>query len=351
MIKFSIYEYKFRLIIFILFTIILLVEGFYHYYEHRLYKLSYIDDFKILTIQKDQEYKIEQIEKSLVNLRYKKISDQNILRGTFRIRNQYLEIFPSELGRAYRLSFFENKIDKIEEFSPLTGDLITGLYIANVYTVIKTGFNPYIWNENGLVEIIQSLFLFLTIIILINVIKNIKNKISEKLMIYLIYLYFLCILYFFLEEISWGQHIFKWESGSFFLIYNNQGETNIHNISNLFDQLPRGFLFIWCAFPFFIQKFILTITSNKTYSNFVFPDKELKYISLILLLFFSPDFIADKMNLHPGHDFDTNEINRSDIFDFITFQFIKLSEYHELIFTFYLFNHALFFKKLIYSKT
>ena len=57
------------------------------------------------------------------------------------------------------------------------------------------------------------------------------------------------------------------------------------------------------------------------------------------------------MNLHPGHDFDTNEINRSDIFDFITFQFIKLSEYHELIFTFYLFNHALFFKKLIYSKT
>ena len=40
-----------------------------------------------------------------------------------------------------------------------------------------------------------------------------------------------------------------------------------------------------------------------------------------------------------------------DIYDFITFQFIRLSEYQELIFTFYLYNHALFFKKIIYFKT
>ena len=215
----------------------------------------------------------------------------------------------------------------------------------------KTGFNPYIWNENRVVEIIQVLFLFFTIIIFINILRSIRKKISDKLFIYLIYLYLICILYFFLEEISWGQHIFNWESSSFFLINNNQGETNIHNISNLFDQLPRSLLLIWCAFPFIIQKFLKRITTKEIYSKFAFPQKELIYLSLILILFFLPDFIIDKMNLHPGHHINTVGINKSDIYDFISFQFIRLSEYQELIFTFYLMNHALFFKKFIYFKT
>ena len=90
-------------------------------------------------------------------------------------------------------------------------------------------------------------------------------------------------MYFFFEEISWGQHIFKWESSNFFLVNNNQGETNIHNISNLFDQLPRGLLLIWCAFPFIIQKFINILTKNEIYSKFVLPQKELVYLSLILI--------------------------------------------------------------------
>tara|TARA_B100000530_G_scaffold130029_1_gene81183 strand:- start:169 stop:993 length:825 start_codon:yes stop_codon:yes gene_type:complete len=215
----------------------------------------------------------------------------------------------------------------------------------------KSGFNPYIWNENRIVEIFQTLFLFFTIIIFIKIIKFIRKKISNKLFIYLIYLYLICLLYFFLEEISWGQHIFKWESSSFFLINNNQGETNLHNISNLFDQLPRGLLLIWCAFPFVIQKILKILTKNKIYYKFVFPQKELIYISLILILFFLPDFIIDKMNLHPGHGTYTLGINKSEIYDFISFKFIRLSEFQELIFTFYLFNHALFFKKFIYFKS
>ena len=221
----------------------------------------------------------------------------------------------------------------------------------SIFDRSKTGFNPYIWNENRIVEIIQTIFLFFTIIVFINIIKFTRSKISNNLFIYMLYLYLFCILYFFFEEISWGQHIFKWESTNFFLINNNQGETNIHNISNLFDQLPRGFLFIWCAFPFLIQKLLKIININEIYSRFIYPKKELKYLSLIIIVFFLPDFIIDKMNLHPGHGIDTIGINKSDIYDFISFQFIRLSEYQELLFTFYLFNHALFFKKYIYFKT
>ena len=270
----SIDNYKFRLKIFIYFTVCLLIEGFFYYYSH---KLSYFCFNEL--------------------------------------------IFTNDCKINY--SIFDN----------------------------KTGFNPYIWNENRLVEIIQVLLLLFTIIIFINIIKSSTNKISDKLFVYLIYLYLICILYFFLEEISWGQHIFKWKSSSFFLINNNQGETNIHNISNLFDQLPRSLLLIWCGFPIIIQKFISKIFKKEIYSEFVLPNRELKYLSLILILFFLPDFLVDKMNLHPGHGIDTLGINQSDIYDFITFQFIRLSEYQELIFTFYLYNHALFFKKIIYFKT
>ena len=266
-------NYKFRLKIFIFFTIFLLIEGFFYYYSH---KLSYF------------------------------------------CFNEFA--FTTECKKDY--SIFEN----------------------------KTGFNPYIWNENRVIEIIQVLFLFFTIIIFASILKLIKKKVSDELFIYLIYLYLICILYFFLEELSWGQHIFNWKSTSFFLINNNQGETNIHNISNLFDQLPRSLLLIWCIFPILIQKFISKIIRNEIYSKFVFPSKELKYLSIILILFFLPDFIIDKMNLHPGHGIDTVQINKSDVYDFISFQFIRLSEYQELIFTFYLLNHALFFKKYIYSK-
>ena len=42
----------------------------------------------------------------------------------------------------------------------------------------------------------------------------------------------LAILFFFTagEEISWGQRIFSVESGEFFLRYNKQEETNLHNL-------------------------------------------------------------------------------------------------------------------------
>ena len=86
-----------------------------------------------LTLQKNYEYNREQIIKFLVNLQYKR-NDQNFYRGTFRARGEYLEIFPSHLeDRAWRLSLFGDKLEKIEEFDPLTGDLIKDLNLVKIY--------------------------------------------------------------------------------------------------------------------------------------------------------------------------------------------------------------------------
>ncbi len=86
-----------------------------------------------LTLQKNNDYNREHIIKSLVALQYKR-NDQNFFRGTFRARGEYLEIFPSHLeDRAWRLSLFGNKLEKIEEFDPLTGDQIRELNLIKVY--------------------------------------------------------------------------------------------------------------------------------------------------------------------------------------------------------------------------
>ncbi len=86
-----------------------------------------------LTLQKNYDYNREQIIKSLVALQYKR-NDQNFYRGTFRARGEYLEIFPSHLeDRAWRLSLFGDKLEKIEEFDPLTGDQVRELNLIKVY--------------------------------------------------------------------------------------------------------------------------------------------------------------------------------------------------------------------------
>ena len=86
-----------------------------------------------LTLQKNYDYNREQIIKSLVALQYKR-NDQNFFRGTFRARGEYLEIFPSHLeDRAWRLSLFGDKLEKIEEFYPLNGDQVRELNLVKVY--------------------------------------------------------------------------------------------------------------------------------------------------------------------------------------------------------------------------
>ncbi len=100
-----------------------------------IYGLGSVEAYSKMTLalQKNYEYNREQIIKSLVALQYKR-NDQNFYRGTFRARGEYLEIFPSHLeDRAWRLSLFGDKLEKIEEFDPLTGDQVRELSLVKVY--------------------------------------------------------------------------------------------------------------------------------------------------------------------------------------------------------------------------
>ena len=44
------------------------------------------------------------------------------------------------------------------------------------------------------------------------------------------------------EEASWGQHYFDWTTPAYWAAVNDQGETNLHNVSSWLDQKPRALL-------------------------------------------------------------------------------------------------------------
>jgi hypothetical protein len=44
------------------------------------------------------------------------------------------------------------------------------------------------------------------------------------------------------EEINWGQIFFAWETSGVFARYNDEGETNFHNMTSWLDQKPRALL-------------------------------------------------------------------------------------------------------------
>ena len=229
--------------------------------------------------------------------------------------------------------------------------LIQGIYEAYYYKISaifefipfksQSSINPYIWSENGLVEILQNIFLISAIIYIIKLLYFYKFNNNYKFFSFFIYVYFFALCYYFFEEISWGQHIFFWDTPEFFLKYNNQAETNFHNTSNLLNELPRTLLLIWCSFSFLIDSVFTKNQKILKLKKFIFPNTNLKKISFLLLFFVAPDLIVDKFNLHPGYPIDwTVEIRFYELVDFFTFNYIRLSELHELIFDYYILSHA-----------
>ena len=205
------------------------------------------------------------------------------------------------------------------------------------------------WIENGFVENLQSLFLFFSIFFLIKA-KLIYKDI--KLINFFLIIKIILLIYFLGEEISWGQHFFNWSTPEWFINNNLQNETNIHNISNIFDQLPRSLVLMWCAFSVPI---ILILSKfhhfDKNLIKILCPDKNLKFISLLLLIFVLPDLIVDKFDLQPPHLDETSDlihtINReAKFYDLITFNFLRLSELHEFIFAYYFLFYSLAISKI-----
>jgi excinuclease ABC subunit B len=100
-----------------------------------LYGIGSVETYSamIFDVKKGESADRQEIIRKLVALQYKR-NDQAFSRGTFRVRGDSLEIFPSHYeDSAWRLSFFGDEVEDIVEFDPLTGKKAASLNYVRVY--------------------------------------------------------------------------------------------------------------------------------------------------------------------------------------------------------------------------
>ena len=100
-----------------------------------IYGLGSVESYSSMafTVQAGQSYDIREIARQLVDLQYQR-NDLAFTRGTFRLKGDVLDIFPSHYeDLAWRLSFFGDELESVCEFDPLTGEKKLELKEITVY--------------------------------------------------------------------------------------------------------------------------------------------------------------------------------------------------------------------------
>ncbi|MDQ4420680.1 excinuclease ABC subunit UvrB [Sphingobium sp. DEHP117] len=100
-----------------------------------LYGIGSVETYAAMTcsLKKGQVEDQREIIRKLVAMQYKR-NDAAFVRGTFRVRGDNLEIYPSHYeDNAWRVSFFGDEIEEISEFDPLTGKTSAKLDYVTVY--------------------------------------------------------------------------------------------------------------------------------------------------------------------------------------------------------------------------
>ena len=89
-----------------------------------IYGLGSVESYSSMafTVQQGMSADIRDLARRLVELQYQR-NDLAFTRGTFRMKGDTLDIFPSHLeDRAWRVAFFGDEIESLSEFDPLTGE-------------------------------------------------------------------------------------------------------------------------------------------------------------------------------------------------------------------------------------
>jgi excinuclease ABC subunit B len=100
-----------------------------------IYGIGSVETYSRMVVKLEQGGKIDRdtLAKALVELQYRR-NDAAFARGTFRIRGDNVDIYPSHYeDRAWRVTLFGDDIETIEEFDPLTGERNALLGEISVY--------------------------------------------------------------------------------------------------------------------------------------------------------------------------------------------------------------------------
>ncbi len=99
-----------------------------------IYGLGSPEDYSELLVRVDRGATVDRDDllQRLVQIQYRR-SDMELLRGTFRVRGDVVEIFPAYEQTAYRVELFGDEVESLVEIDPLTGEILEDYERVTVY--------------------------------------------------------------------------------------------------------------------------------------------------------------------------------------------------------------------------
>ncbi len=86
----------------------------------------------VVQMRKGGSVRRDRVLRHLIDIRYER-NDMTLTRGTFRVRGDTLDIFPSYEEIAVRVEFWGDEIDRIVEIDPLTGEVLIERNEVEIY--------------------------------------------------------------------------------------------------------------------------------------------------------------------------------------------------------------------------
>ncbi|MEC9349343.1 MAG: DEAD/DEAH box helicase family protein, partial [Planctomycetota bacterium] len=99
-----------------------------------IYGLGSPDEYSEMLVRIDRGGVLDRDDllQRLVTIQYRR-SDMELLRGTFRVRGDVVEILPAYEQTAYRVELFGDEVENIVEIDPLTGELLDDFDRITIY--------------------------------------------------------------------------------------------------------------------------------------------------------------------------------------------------------------------------
>jgi len=100
-----------------------------------IYGIGSVETYGRMVVKLEAGGRIDRdtLARALVELQYRR-NDVAFSRGTFRLRGETIDVFPSHLDdRAWRITLFGDEVESLREFDPLTGELTGTMDHVHIY--------------------------------------------------------------------------------------------------------------------------------------------------------------------------------------------------------------------------
>lgn len=207
--------------------------------------------------------------------------------------------------------------------------MLAAIYLSRYFFL--PFYLEWVEGEHGAIENLTALFLLPTILLGILLLTH-RDKFPSPYIAIWFLLHGLGALYFAGEEISWGQHYFGWATPEAVDTLNDQGETNLHNMSSWLDQKPRLLLVFWAVIgglilPLLHWRGLIAIGGREDWRYWIIPPAACMPAGLVIMLVRLPEEISYAFGRVVPFPFDIRSSEAQELYLALFLSFYLVSVY------------------------